>query len=217
MFQTVIFDLDGTILNTLDDLAAAGNWVCRRNAWPEHSADAYRRMVGHGLLRLVEQFSPENFRSPLLAVSTLAQFNEYYRQHNMDATAPYRGISELLAQLKAAGCSLGVCSNKPDEFSQAIVSHYFPHTFQAVRGQRTGVPVKPDPTGVALLLKELHATPENTLFVGDSGVDIQTAHNAHLTACGVTWGFRSREDLLAAGAEHLADTAEALAEYILRG
>lgn len=215
MFQTVIFDLDGTILNTLEDLAAAGNWVCRRNNWPEHSLDAYRQMVGHGLLRLVEQFSPPDFRSPLLAVSTLAQFNQYYRRHNMDATAPYQGICALLEKLKAAGVGLAVCTNKTDEFSRTIVAHYFPGTFQVVRGQVAGVPVKPDPTGVRLILQEMNAAPETTLFVGDSGVDMKTACNAQLAACGVTWGFRSREQLLQAGAGHLADTPEELADYIL--
>ncbi|MEG1988949.1 MAG: HAD family hydrolase, partial [Oscillibacter sp.] len=208
MFQTVIFDLDGTILDTLADMAEAGNWVCRRNHWPEHSVEEYRRMVGHGLLRLVEQFSPENFRSPLLLVSTLAQFNDYYRRHNMDATAPYPGVSALLTRLKAAGVKLAVCTNKTDEFSRSIVAHYFPDTFEVVRGQVPGVPVKPDPSGTALILRDLHAAAEHTLFVGDSGVDIRTARNARLASCGVTWGFRSREQLLEAGAEHLADTAE---------
>ena len=215
MFQTVIFDLDGTILDTIDDLAEAGNWVCRQNGWPEHTAEEYRRMVGHGMHSLVERFSPAHFRSPLLMMTTLAQFNEYYGQHNMDHTAPYDGIPELLERLRTAGVRLAVCSNKADCFSQTIVGHYFPGVFHAVRGKVHGVPVKPDPTGVRQLLAELGAEPGTALFVGDSGVDIQTAHNAGLTACGVTWGFRDRAELEAQGAEHLADAPEELERLIL--
>lgn len=217
MYQTVIFDLDGTLLNTLEDLADAGNWVCRRNGWPEHSLEEFRAMVGHGLSNLVERFSPEGCRSPLMLVNTLAQFSEYYGQHNMDKTAPYTGMTDLVAELGRRGLKLAVYSNKADDFSRQIVEHYFPGAFALVRGKVRGVPVKPDPTGVRQLLAELEADPARTLFVGDSSVDMETAHNAGLTACGVTWGFRSRESLVAAGADFLADTPEQLTAVILGG
>ena len=217
MYQTVIFDLDGTLLNTLEDLADAGNWVCRRNGWPEHSLEEFRAMVGHGLSNLVERFSPEGCRSPLMLVNTLAQFSEYYGQHNMDKTAPYTGMTDLVAELGLRGLKLAVYSNKADDFSRQIVEHYFPGAFALVRGKVRGVPVKPDPTGVRQLLVELEADPARTLFVGDSSVDMETAHNAGLTACGVTWGFRSRESLVAAGADFLADTPEQLTAVILGG
>ena len=172
-------------------------------------------MVGHGLPNLVEQFSPADCRSPLLLLNTLAQFSEYYGQHNLDKTRPYPGIPEMLDTLRAKGVQMAVYSNKADEFSRAIVEHFFPGGFSLVRGKLPGVPVKPDPTGVRAVLEELGASSSQTLFVGDSNVDIHTAHNGQMAACGVTWGFRSRGELKEAGAEHLADTTEELLSFIL--
>ena len=215
MYQTVIFDLDGTLLNTIDDLANAGNHVCRENGWPEHTAAEFCRMVGHGIPNLVSRFSPPEGQAPEILADTLKRFSAYYALHNMDATAPYDGISAMLERLKAADVQMAVYSNKADEFSQVIIRRYFPDTFVLVRGKVDGVPVKPDPTGVRAVLAELGADVQTTLFVGDSAVDIQTAHNAELMACGVTWGFRGQEELEAAGADLLVDTAAQLERVIM--
>lgn len=217
MFKTVIFDLDGTLLNTIDDLAAAGNFVCRENGWPEYTVEQFKAMVGHGIPNLVARFTPDSAQSPLLLANALAQFSAYYAEHNCDYTKPYAGIPELLAELKALGVELAVYSNKADGFSRRLMDTFFPHTFALVRGKLEGVPVKPDPTGVRAVLKELGAQPEQTLFVGDSNVDILTGHNAGLLACGVSWGFRSRASLEEAGADFIADTVAQLRNVILTG
>lgn len=215
MYQTVIFDLDGTLLDTIQDLADAGNWVCRRNGWPEHSVEEFKQMVGGGIPNLVKRFSPEGSRSSLLLACTIAKFTEYYGAHNMDKTRPYDGIPELLARLGERGVTMAVYSNKADGFSREIVEHYFPGVFQLVRGHIKGTPVKPDPAGIHAVLRELAADPARTLFVGDSNVDVYTGHNGGLTVCGVTWGFRGRQELESAGADRLADTPAELGDYIL--
>lgn len=217
MARTVIFDLDGTILNTIEDLTAAGNWVCRQHGWPEHTVERFQAMVGHGIPNLVSQFTPEDCRSPLLIASALSQFTSYYGAHNMDKTVPYDGIPALLERLKAAGIQMAVYSNKADDFSREIVEHFFPGVFQLVRGKLPDVPVKPDGAAARAVLAELGAEPEESIFVGDSRVDILTGHNAGAKACGVTWGFRPRESLVEAGADFLADTVEELGAVLLRG
>lgn len=159
MYRTVIFDLDGTLLDTIGDLAAAANAVCRENGWPEYTVQAVEGMVGHGIPNLVSRFSPAEAQEPQTLERTLAQFNRVYGAHNMELTAPYAGMPELLKKLKAAGVQLAVCSNKADEFSQVIVAHYFPGIFEVIRGNLPGTPVKPDPGVARGILEKLNARP----------------------------------------------------------
>ena len=215
MYRTVIFDLDGTLLDTISDLAAAANYVCRENDWPEYTVAEVESMVGNGIPKLVERFSPENARSPLMLANTLHQFNRYYGAHNMESTHPYPGIPELLDELRAQGVQCAVFSNKADPLCGKIIAHYFgTGRFAAVRGSRPGVPTKPNPAGLYALMDEIGADRSATLFVGDSDVDILTGHNAGLPAMGALWGFRGRAELTAAGADALAAVPEDIFTYI---
>ena len=215
MIKTILFDLDGTLLNTIDDLADAANWVCTQHGWPTFPVETYKHFVGNGIPKLVERFSPENARTPEQLAATLAEFSARYDAHKEDKTAPYPGILELLAALKAEGVQTAVFSNKADTFCGKIIEHYFgPDSFSLVRGSRPGVPTKPDPAGVYSLMADLGADPQSTLFVGDSDVDILTGHNAGLPALGVLWGFRGEAELTAAGADALAAKPEDILTYL---
>ena len=214
MYPYVIFDLDGTLLNTIDDLANAGNHVCRLHGWPTHSVDEFKRMVGNGIPKLVERFAPEGTGAPVLE-QALGEFMAWYGVHKADQTAPYPGMLQAVRRLKEAGVSIAVLSNKADEMAGPVVEGYYPQIFPLVQGALTGIPTKPDPTLLHRLMERMGASQENTLFVGDSNVDIQTAKNGGLTSCGVLWGFRSRQELEQEGADYLASTPEDLLTLIL--
>lgn len=215
MYRNVIFDLDGTLLNTIDDLADAGNWVCQVNGWPTFTVEEYKHMVGNGIPKLCERFSPETARTPEQLAGTLAQFSARYAAHKEDKTKPYPGIPELLHQLGRAGVNVAVLSNKADPLTQAIIGRYFGPAIRYVRGSLPEVPVKPAPDALWDIMKEMKAARAETLYVGDSDVDVQTAHNGGLACCGVLWGFRGKEELTRAGADFLAEDAAALGALIL--
>ena len=216
MYRYVIFDLDGTLLNTLDDLADAGNYTCRVNGWPEHPVDAYKYFVGNGMAKLVERFTPEALRTQETLKAALDIFIPYYDSHKEDKTLPYEGIPELLKGLKEAGIEMAVLTNKAHPLAAGVMERYFPGMFRFVQGALPDRPTKPDPTLLHELMERMGAKAGETLFVGDSNVDIRTAKNGGLTGCGVLWGFRTAEELLAEGADHLAATAEELYNLILR-
>lgn len=210
MLKTVIFDLDGTLLNTIGDLAGAGNHVCEERGWPTHTEAEFRRMVGYGIPNLVEKFTPAEKRDEVTLAAALAAFQAYYGAHQRDRTVPYGGIPAMLMALRDRGLRLAVYSNKADEFSRSLTEHFFPGTFDAVLGKRPGVPGKPDPAGLRLLLAELGTTPEESVLVGDGETDVRSARNAGLRCVAVTWGFRDRETLEKECPDALAETPEEL-------
>lgn len=215
MYKHVIFDLDGTLLNTIDDLAGTGNHVCTLHGWPTHTVDAFKLMVGNGIPKLVERFAPQGTSQEVLD-QAFQEFMDWYGVHKEDKTAPYAGMPEVTKALREAGVSIAVLSNKADVMAGPVVEHYYPGIFPVVQGALPGLPTKPDPTLLHKLMDRLGATKEDTLFVGDSNVDIRTAKNGGLTGCGVLWGFRSREELEAAGADVIVSTPQELLDLILK-
>ena len=229
MKKGVIFDLDGTLLNTLDDLATAGNHVMELNGRDEYPVEAYKLMVGNGIPNLVRrllagtnaqtepQIEAEAFAKvpELLFEKALAEFMDFYSVHSEDQTAPYEGIEEMLTRLKVAGVKMAVVSNKADGPVKQVVPKYFGQVFTVALGSRPGVPNKPDPASTREAVQLLGLTESEVLYVGDSNVDMETARNGGLVSCGVTWGFRGQKELQEAGAVHLADTAEELLALIL--
>lgn len=214
--QLVIFDLDGTLVDTLADLAAAMNHVLSQAGYPTHAVADYRFKVGNGVDKLVERALPEPVREQAAVRQSVRQrFLDYYNQHDMEATAPYGGIPELLRQLRARGLKLAVASNKPHAAAVEIVRHYFgADLFACVYGQRPGAPVKPDPTIVHDILQTLEVPAERTLYVGDSAVDMETARRAGIESVGVLWGFRPETELTEAGACHLVAAPAEILNYL---
>lgn len=211
MKKLVIFDLDGTLLNTIADLAAATNQALQQEGFPTHETDAYRFFVGNGINKLFERALPEQERTEKNILKIRSLFIPYYDVHNADLSRPYPGIPELLAALQQKGIMLGVASNKYQTATQKLIAHYFPNiSFVEVLGQREGIPAKPDPSIVNDILAKAGVEREEVLYVGDSNVDMQTAHNAGVTAVGVAWGFRPRTELEALHPAHILEKAEDL-------
>ncbi len=206
--RLVIFDLDGTLLDTIGDLARACNFVMQRHGYPQHSIERYRTLVGNGVSKLIERALPDEVRSAESAERLRPEFIDYYNRHISGHTLPYPGIPELLDTLSQRGIMTAVASNKYIEGTRKLIESFFPNVpFIAVLGQRDGVPVKPDPQIVSEILNKAGLSPLEALYVGDSGVDMQTAMNAGVESVGVGWGFRSKEELLENKACHIVDTA----------
>ena len=214
-FSNVIFDLDGTLLDTLADLADSCNHICASHGWPTHDYSAYCYFIGNGAAKLVERAIPEFARGEALGKQALEEFLAYYELHKADKTCPYAGMPEVVDKLKQAGINVAVLTNKPDVAAGPVMEQYYPGVFELVQGGLPGVPLKPNPEPVHMLLKRMGADKEHTLFVGDSNVDIQTAKNSGLAGCGVLWGFRSRQELEGEGADYIAATPDDLLDIIL--
>ena len=214
-FQAALFDLDGTLLDTVDDLADSTNAALTEAGFPTHPNKAYKFFVGNGINKLIERALPENEKSEENITRVKNSFRTYYDEHNTDYTIPYEGINELLITLQSKGCMLAVASNKYQAATENLIRFSFPDiSFAAIFGQRENVPVKPDPAIVNDILKITDISPEETIYIGDSGVDMQTASNSGIFSIGVTWGFRPRAELETAGADYIADsTAEILMRF----
>ena len=212
--KTLIFDLDGTLLNTICDLAAAVNHALSAHGYPTHTEAAVVRMVGNGVGLLVARALPDGEENPDYP-RVLAEFRSYYEAHKADATAPYEGITEMLSRLHAAGCRMGIVSNKLDSAVKALAARFFRDTVRVAIGEREGVARKPAPDAVAAALSEMGTTAEGAVYIGDSDVDIDTARNAGIPCLSVGWGFRTAEELLAHGAERVFMTPAQLCDFLL--
>ena len=199
MYKYVIFDLDGTLLNTLDDLANAGNYALEKMGFPVHETEKYKYFVGNGIPKLIERILPQNVTDEIKQ-QTYEIFCSYYQIHMNDFTAPYDGVISMLEQLKQGGKRIAVVTNKADVFAKEIVEKYFGELVDAVYGSVEGFPKKPDPYWVNKAVQDFGADKNEVFYVGDSGVDMQTAVNAGVTPCGVLWGFRQKEELVQNGA-----------------
>lgn len=221
-YHTVLFDCDGTLLDTIVDIATAGNEVCARHGWPAFSTDEYKLKVGDGQVTLVRRIMPPAFAGDEGALRDA--YEEYcaaYDEHKLDTTAPYPGVLELLDELRGAGVRLGVLTNKDDDAAQQLIAGYFGDRLRWVQGRTDAMPPKPAPDMARALMRRMGIDPDDptqlrgVLMVGDSGVDVRTGVSAGLDACGVLWGFRGREELAQAGARHIAARPAEVAQIVL--
>lgn len=212
-----IFDLDGTLLNTIGDLATACDHMLALRNLPTHTYEEYCSFVGNGIMRLVERALPEELRTPDYVAAARRDFVDFYIEHIDHKTVPYEGMVELLCDLQRDGAHLAVASNKFQAGTEKLIRKFFPTIdFIEICGNREGVPLKPDTALVDLILGKAGIERQNCYMIGDSGVDMQTARNASIHGVGVSWGFRSREELEMHEPHAIADTVEELREILYR-
>ncbi len=214
MYRAVIFDLDGTLLNTLDDLAASTNAALRQFGYPERTVEEVRRFVGNGVRLLMVRALPQGEETPRFE-EILAYFRQHYAAHCREATAPYPGIPALLARLRERGVRVAVVSNKFDAAVKELCHAYFGGEVEVAVGESPAVAKKPAPDAVLAAMRELGVSPADAVYVGDSEVDVETARRAGLPCISVLWGFRDRAELVAHGATHFAPDTAALAALLL--
>lgn len=216
MKKLAIFDLDGTLLNTIEDLGHAANHALEVNGYPTHSIASYNFFVGNGVRRLLERVLPEDKRTNEIVEHMLVDFKAYYNDHNTDCSTPYAGIPDLLKELQNNGVAIAVASNKYQLATEKLISFYFPDIkFVAVEGQKEGIPVKPDPSIVFNILATAKMPKADTIYIGDSGVDMETARRACVDSVGVTWGFRSEKELVENHADNIVRKPSEILPLIL--
>jgi phosphoglycolate phosphatase len=203
-FKAVLFDLDGTLLDTLADIADCSNAVLRSQGQPAHSLAAYRQFVGDGVEALARRALPENHRTPEAVSACAAEISAAFLRHGARKAQPYEGIPELLARFTARGLAMAILTNKPQASARLIVSQRLAQwPFALVRGACDGVPKKPDPSAALAIADRLKIPPRRFLYLGDTAIDMQTARSAGMFALGVLWGFRAAPELIAGGAHML--------------
>ena len=212
-YKAVIFDMDGTILNTLEDLKNATNYSLRQFNMPERTLEEVRMFVGNGIRKLVERAVPAGISAEKID-EILDVFLKYYEVHSADNTSSYPGIHELVEKLKAAGIKTAVSTNKADAPAQELGKEYFNGIFDLIVGQRDGLRTKPAPDSVNEILKILNIQKKDAVYVGDSDVDVQTAANSGLDFIGVSWGFRGRKFLQEKGAKNIVDSADEILDLV---
>lgn len=212
--KLIVFDLDGTLVNSLADLAAATNISLKKFGYPEHELEKFRYFVGDGVPKLLERAVPESERSAERLAEMKKCFDAYYNTHFADNTNPYDGIPQLLVEIKKLGYKMAVASNKPDEFTKEIVNTFFEGVFDIIQGKAPDTEKKPAPDIVLKIMKKLNASAEDTVMVGDSNVDIFTAKNAGIKSIGCLWGFRTRQELEEAGADYIAEKPSDILDHI---
>ncbi|GAA4186266.1 HAD family hydrolase [Sphingobacterium ginsenosidimutans] len=213
--KLIIFDLDGTLLDTLQDLGDSCNAILQRFGYPIHQLPAYKKFVGNGVQKLIERALPEHARTPEIITTLLTAFKTYYEEQTISHTRPYAGIVSLLQTLKSSGYLISVASNKYHEAVIPLMKKYFPMiSFDLILGHRTGHPAKPDPEIVWDTLQTLGIAKENCYYVGDSSIDMDTANNAGVTAIGVTWGFRDENELRQHAAQHIIHVPQELLNIV---
>lgn len=204
MIKGIIFDLDGTLVDSLVDLADSMNRILSRYSYPTHSLDAYQYFIGNGIRNLVREALPVEVREEGRISEYLEAMMEDYSQRCIDKTKPYPGIIKLLEELNLRQIKCTVFSNKVDELTKKVVRTFFPNQrFEVVIGSRFDIPRKPNPEGAFMISDVLHIPTSELLFVGDTGVDMEVAKNAQIRSVGVTWGYRTKEELVAHGAQNL--------------
>ena len=213
-YKLVIFDLDGTILNTLEDLADATNYALGKHGCPLRTIEEVRRFVGNGIRKLIERAVPAGMTEQEID-GVHQTFSDYYQQHCADKTCPYEGILPLLQRLRAAGCLTAVVSNKADVAVQPLCRQYYEGLFDYAVGEREGIRRKPAPDAVLEVLRRLEVDAADAIYIGDSEVDIQTAANAGLDCIVVTWGFRDRAYLEGQGGRRFVDSPEEIDDIVL--
>ena len=212
--KLAIFDLDGTLVDSLGDLADACNNGLKKMGYPVHELEKYRYFVGDGVLKLVERILPEDKRSEENISALKAEFDSYYNVHYADKTHPYDGIVSLLDALSAKGVKLAVASNKPDEFTKSVVNVFFEGKFDMVLGKCPDTEKKPAPDILLKIMDALDVSADETVMIGDTNVDIRTAKNAGVSSIGCLWGFRTMEELEQAGADHIVSSPNEILKYI---